>query len=86
MTPEEQQKIKDGLSFIRLAHREVVKRLGHATWWGNYYKMRYDDTRVALIECRLDNRGLEDMVGALQKRLGDKGLDIALDNDNLDVR
>ena len=84
MTAEEQQKVKDGLKFIRSAHQELQKRLGTAIWLRNYYKMRYDDTRTALIECRLDNRGLEDMVGALQKRLGDKGLDIELGND-LDV-
>lgn len=84
MTAEEQNKVKDGLRSIRLAHRELLKRFGAAICRGNYYKMRYDDTRVALIECRLDNRGLEDMVGALQKRLGDKGLDIKL-GDDLDV-
>lgn len=84
MTPEEQQKIKDGLKSIRLAQREVVKQLSDATWLADYYKMRYDETRTALIECRFDNYGLEDMVAALQKQLGDKGLDIKL-GDDLDV-
>ena len=81
MTAEEQQKMKDGLSSIRLAHQELQKRFGTAIWLRNYYKMRYDDTRVALIECRLGNRGLEDMVAALQERLGDKGPDLKLGDD-----
>lgn len=84
MTAEEQQMVKDGLKSIRLAQREVLKQLSDAIWLADYRLMRIHDTHVALIECRLDNRGLEDMVAALKKQLGDKGLDITL-GDDLDV-
>lgn len=84
MTAEEQQVVKDGLKSIRLAQKEVLKQLGAAICRADYFEMRYHDIQEAFVSARLDIRGLEDMVGALQKRLGDKGLDIELGND-LDV-
>ena len=84
MTTNERQTMKDGLESIRTAHKELLKRFADAIWLANYRLTRIHDTHVALIECRLDNRGLEDMVAALRGQLGDKGLDIELGND-LDV-
>ena len=84
MTAEDRQKIKERVEATKSAHQKLLKLFGAAICRGNYYKMRYHDTRVALIECRLDNRGLEDMVAALQKQVGDNGPDLKL-GDDLDV-
>lgn len=91
MTAQE-EKLRKGLNVYRQVAVTVTKerneaqtKLRGAIRLGSYYCMRYHDTRGALIACRLDILGLESMVESLQKRLGDKGLDIGLASDNLDV-
>lgn len=91
MTAQE-EKLRKGLNIYRQVaaaateqRNEARRKLTAITRLGSYYCMRYHAERRALVACRLDILGLESMVEALQKRLGDKGLDLDLASDNLDV-
>ena len=74
MTPEEETVVRRGIVALKVAHRELC-----------YYSERYHATRGALIGCRLDKIELERMVESLQEQLGEKGPDIKLGDDDLDV-
>jgi|GEM_PF-4152957 len=82
----EQQVRIDRLTLLTKISKESQAELTSMTRLCAYYFRRYHDTRLALINCRLDKQDLESMLETLTKRLGDKGLDISLGDDIPDVR